>query len=268
MSDSVDAKPEDVTLVEPEELNEMIFGDADQTGEVSVISQPTKSEKPRKRAPRKSKSEGGEASATPKPKRAKKVAVAVEATASSQAETQEEASSAQAGEGNTDTAETPEAVAVKVKVDRRRGKITDPEKLAARREQLAKMRDKALAARSANAKRAKALKEAAAWKKKQEEESLLAAYTKHISTDSQTVEASAPAEQVEVEEKKAEPAKITEQKEAKVLPTPPDLPKTEEAAVPPVSFAGYRNATNGWVGNPTGIQLPRYRMAPTVGNFF
>jgi len=111
MSDSVDAKPEDVTLVEPEELNEMIFGDADQTGEVSVISQPTKSEKPRKRAPRKSKSEGGEASATPKPKRAKKVAVAVEATASSQAETQEEASSAQAGEGNTDTAETPEAVA-------------------------------------------------------------------------------------------------------------------------------------------------------------
>jgi hypothetical protein len=130
------------------------------------------------------------------------------------------------------------------------------------------MRDKALAARSANAKRAKALKEAAAWKKKQEEESLLAAYTKHTSTDSQTVETSAPAEQVEVQEKKAEPAKITEQKEAKVLATPPDLPKTEEAAVPPVSFAGYRNAANGWVGNPSGIQLQRYRMAPTVGNFF
>lgn len=62
------------------------------------------------------------------------------------------------------------------KVDRRRGKITDPVKLAARREQLTQMRDKALAARSANAKRARALKDAAKWKKQQEEESLLAAY--------------------------------------------------------------------------------------------
>lgn len=170
------------------------------------------------------------------------------------------------------------------KVDRRRGKITDPVKLAARREQLSQMREKALAARSANAKRARVLKEAAKWKKQQEEESLLAAYNSRAApTINDTSLSASPSKQ-----SKNETAAVAEASNVKITPwlrpqeqplpksdefvkdatlnTPPPLPQAEGASpeniaednVPPSPFGGYYNKTTGWNVNLAGGRLNRY----------
>lgn len=190
------------------------------------------------------------------------------------------------------------------KVDRRRGKITDPVKLAARREQLKQMRDKALAARSANAKRARALKDAAKWKKQQEEESLLAAYNSRAARTINDkdrlydinvldLQASAPLSASPSKPSSDETAAVAEASNGKTTPllrpqeqplpvkdatlkTPPSLPQAEHASpeniaednVPPSPFGGYYNKTTGWNVNLTGGRLNRYEQNSVRNTLF
>lgn len=138
------------------------------------------------------------------------------------------------------------------KIDRRRGKITDPLKLAARREQLSKMREKALAARSANAKRKRDLKQAAKWKRAQEEEALLNEF-RSAAADHSAGSLSTGASVKRSAAKNAQPHPTPKSDSSMSSAPPPAAAETvAERNVPPVAFGGYYTKGTGWNVNPFG----------------
>lgn len=281
----------DMDLDFEEGVNETVFGDPEIARGGTPTPPVSKGKKARKAAvPRVKKAAPAKEGKRPKSKKAAlalldSVAdqlIAQDAQQKEQAESDESAQavSSEAVATAEDTTKEPESTPKKV--DRRRGKITDPVKLAARREQLNKMREKALAARSANAKRARELKEAAAWKKKQDEEALLSAFNNHISglsepqVDTQTKKYSRA---VAIKRHKAAAAVAEKAEEAEeeteTLPTPPSLPTQASAAaaskvsaaekrVEPSPFGGYYAAPTGWNVNPTGKPVSRFARNPNV----
>lgn len=262
----VDVADDSASVTHAAELTDDVFGDPETVDTIPEV-------KPEKAvAKRRAGAKAKATSATePKAKRSKKVTVAAaeEGVAASAVDTQLEEASAAASSAAV-APPMPQAE----KVDRRRGKITDPVKLAARREQLAKMREKALAARSANAKRARALKEAADWKKKQDEERLLSEYSKRTGTQSDS--SLGTFQKSEIKEQHATMASESSltTSSTPTMATPPSLPHVEPASVAANAsaataatpaeaspFGGYYTKATGWNVNPLGTPVTRFANA-------